>query len=54
MPWNIILLPELKETIKFIKAKLDEAERSHISRLIKIKRRCSVAGGRSRGDRGKL
>lgn len=32
-----ILLPELRETIKFIKAKLDEAERSHISRLLKIK-----------------
>jgi len=32
-----ILLPELRETIKFIKAKLDEAERFHISRLMKIK-----------------
>jgi V/A-type H+-transporting ATPase subunit D len=32
-----VLLPELRETIKFIKAKLDEAERSHISRLMKIK-----------------
>ena len=32
-----ILLPELREAIKFIKAKLDEAERSHISRLLKIK-----------------
>lgn len=32
-----ILIPELKETIRFIKAKLDEAERSHISRLMKVK-----------------
>ncbi|MFN3466132.1 MAG: V-type ATP synthase subunit D, partial [Candidatus Brocadiales bacterium] len=32
-----ILLPELRETIKFTKAKLDEAERFHISRLMKIK-----------------
>ncbi len=32
-----ILLPELGEAIKFIKAKLDEAERLHISRLMKIK-----------------
>ena len=32
-----ILLPELREAIKFIKAKLDEAERFHISRLLKIK-----------------
>ena len=32
-----VLLPELRETIKFIKTKLDEAERFHISRLMKIK-----------------
>ncbi|HHT9120614.1 MAG TPA: V-type ATP synthase subunit D, partial [Candidatus Hypogeohydataceae bacterium YC41] len=32
-----ILLPELRDAIKFIKAKLDEAERFHISRLMKIK-----------------
>ncbi len=32
-----ILLPELREAIKFIKTKLDEAERAHIARLLKIK-----------------
>jgi V/A-type H+-transporting ATPase subunit D len=32
-----ILLPELRDAIKFIKAKLDEAERFHISRLMKVK-----------------
>lgn len=32
-----VLIPELKESIKFIKAKLDEMERFHISRLMKVK-----------------
>jgi V/A-type H+-transporting ATPase subunit D len=44
-----VLLPELRESIKFIKAKLDEAERFHISRLMKIKemlaREEKTAGG---------
>lgn len=44
-----ILLPELRETIKFIKAKLDEAERSHISRLMKIK---EMSGSRGKGLEG--
>jgi V/A-type H+-transporting ATPase subunit D len=32
-----ILIPQLQESIKFIEAKLDEMERSNISRLMKIK-----------------
>ncbi|MGR3309605.1 MAG: V-type ATP synthase subunit D [Candidatus Brocadiales bacterium] len=32
-----ILIPQIKETIKFIKSKLDEMERSNINRLMKIK-----------------
>ncbi len=32
-----ILIPELRETIKSIKTKLDEMERFHISRLMKVK-----------------
>ncbi|MFQ5862260.1 MAG: V-type ATP synthase subunit D [Candidatus Brocadiales bacterium] len=32
-----ILIPELRETIKSIKARLDEMERFHISRLMKVK-----------------
>lgn len=32
-----ILIPQLQESIKFIKTKLDEMERSNISRLMKIK-----------------
>ncbi|MFQ5956144.1 MAG: V-type ATP synthase subunit D [Candidatus Brocadiales bacterium] len=32
-----ILIPELKESIKYIKARLDEMERFHISRLMKVK-----------------
>lgn len=32
-----ILIPQIKETIKFIKGKLDEMERSNINRLMKIK-----------------
>lgn len=32
-----ILIPELKESIRYIKAKLDEMERFHISRLMKVK-----------------
>ena len=32
-----ILIPQLQESIKFIKTKLDEIERSNISRVMKIK-----------------
>lgn len=32
-----VMIPNLKETIKFIKDKLDEMERSNISRIMKIK-----------------
>ena len=32
-----VLIPQLQESIKFIKNKLDEMERSNISRLMKIK-----------------
>lgn len=32
-----ILIPQIKETVKFIKSKLDEMERSNINRLMKIK-----------------
>ena len=32
-----VLIPQLQESIKFIKTKLDELERSNISRLMKIK-----------------
>lgn len=32
-----ILIPELRETIRYIKARLDEMERFHISRLMKVK-----------------
>lgn len=32
-----ILIPQLQDSIKFIKSKLDEMERSNISRLMKIK-----------------
>jgi len=32
-----VLIPQLQESIKFIKTKLDEMERSNISRLMKIK-----------------
>ena len=32
-----ILIPQLQDSIKFIKSKLDEIERSNISRLMKIK-----------------
>ena len=32
-----VLIPQLEESIKFIKTKLDEMERSNISRLMKIK-----------------
>ena len=32
-----ILIPELRESIRYIKAKLDEMERFHISRLMKVK-----------------
>lgn len=32
-----ILIPQIEETIKFIKSKLDEMERSNINRLMKIK-----------------
>ena len=32
-----ILIPHLQESIKFIKTKMDEVERSNISRLMKIK-----------------
>ena len=33
-----LTIPQLKETIKFIKMKLEETERSNITRLIKIKK----------------
>lgn len=33
-----VLIPELRETIRFIKARLDEMERFHISRLMKVKK----------------
>ena len=32
-----VLIPQLQESIKFIKTKLDEMERSNISRIMKIK-----------------
>lgn len=32
-----ILIPQLRESIKFIKTKLDEMERSNVSRIMKIK-----------------
>lgn len=32
-----VLIPQLQDSIKFIKSKLDEMERSNISRLMKIK-----------------
>ena len=32
-----VLIPQLQESIKYIKTKLDEMERSNISRLMKIK-----------------
>lgn len=32
-----IMIPQLRETIRFIKSKLDEAERSNTARLMKIK-----------------
>jgi len=32
-----ILIPQLRDSIKFIKSKLDEMERSNIGRLMKIK-----------------
>jgi V/A-type H+-transporting ATPase subunit D len=32
-----VLIPQLQESIKFIKNKLDEMERSNISRLMQIK-----------------
>ena len=39
-----VMIPNLKETIKFIKDKLDEMERSNISRIMKIKE--MIAGRR--------
>ena len=32
-----VLIPQIKETVKFIKSKLDEMERSNINRIMKIK-----------------
>lgn len=32
-----ILIPSIEETIKYIKSRLDEAERSHITRLMRVK-----------------
>ncbi|HHT9152514.1 MAG TPA: V-type ATP synthase subunit D [Candidatus Hypogeohydataceae bacterium YC40] len=49
-----ILLPELRDAIKFIKAKLDEAERFHISRLMKIKEILTRGKSFSSGSEGNL
>ena len=37
VPTSIDFIPDLEETIKYIRAKLEENERATISRLMKVK-----------------